>query len=71
MRNTNPNCSNDKCHCNNGEVRILPTGGDSNAILCRDCFDYEMAWRRDRNKDLSEDCKFKLPMWSELGVYTT
>jgi len=52
-----------------GEVRVLPTGGDSNAILCRSCFDREIAYRRERNRELSKDCAFKLPTWDSLKVY--
>jgi hypothetical protein len=65
----NPNCDNDKCRSSTGQVRVLPTGGDGNAILCRACFDYELRWRRERNRELSKDCQFKLPSWDSLKVY--
>jgi hypothetical protein len=65
----NPNCDNDKCRQFNGQVRVLPTGGDSNAILCHTCFDYEIRFRRERNRELSDDCKFDLPSWDSLKVY--
>lgn len=55
--------------CDMGEVRVLPTGGDSNAILCRRCFNREIAFRQDRNRDLAKDCQFQLPAWSTLKVY--
>ncbi len=45
----NPMCDNDKCLSANGEVRLLPTGADSNAILCHACFDHELRFRRDRS----------------------
>lgn len=54
-----------------GEVRVLPTGGDSNAILCRACFCREMDYRRERNQELAPDCQFKLPRWDDLKVYLT
>jgi len=65
----NPNCENDKCMSATGEVRVLPTGADSNAILCWACYKHEMAFRRDRNRELSPDCRFDLPDWSSLKVY--
>lgn len=65
----NPNCDNDKCLSASGEVRLLPTGGESNAILCRVCFEHEIQFRISRNRTLSQDCKFKLPAWTSLAVY--
>jgi len=65
----NDNCDGDKCTSAAGEVRVLPTGGDSNAILCRSCFNHEMQFRRERNQDLADDCKFSLPAWETLRVY--
>lgn len=65
----NPDCDNDKCRSAHGEVRVLPTGGDGNLILCRACFHYELAFRRERNLDLSKDCQFELPEWKSLKVY--
>lgn len=52
-----------------GEVRSLPTGGDSNAILCRRCYEREMIWRRARNRELSADVRFSLPSWDSLKTY--
>lgn len=55
--------------CSSGEVRVLPYTVDGNIILCRSCFEREIAWRIERNRDLSADCKFKLPPWESLRVY--
>ena len=66
----NPNCDGSG-PCMEGEVRVLPTGGDSNAILCPRCYRREMAYRRQRNEDLPPDCQFDLPMWHTLKVYDT
>ena len=64
----NPNC--DGSHCvRPGLVRVLPTGGDSNGILCYHCFVHEIGWRRDRNKTLEESAQFPLPEWQSLRVY--
>lgn len=63
----NPNCDGDKCRSERGEVRVLPTGGDSNAILCRACFDNEIRFRRERNSSVATP--FDLPAWETLKVY--
>ena len=65
----NPNCDGGQCVSGLGEVRVLPTGGDSNAILCRTCYAHEMAFRRERNRELSKDYQFKLPTWESLRIY--
>lgn len=65
----NPNCDNERCRDPNGEIRVLPTGGSSNALLCYTCFLHEMQFRRERNKELAEDCVFDLPKWESLEIY--
>lgn len=69
----NPNCDGSGPCILNGEVRVLPTGGTdgygSNAILCRLCFNREITFRKERNRELSPDCAFKLPTWDSLKVY--
>lgn len=62
----NPNCGGSHCHSRKGEVRLLPTGGDSNAILCRSCFRHEMKYRKER---IAEGVEFDLPKWNDLKVY--
>jgi hypothetical protein len=51
------------------EVRLLPTGGGGNAILCRPHFLKEIAFRKQRNETLSPEDHFSLPRWEELNVY--
>lgn len=68
----NPNCCGGHCLFDEGEVRVLPVGPSpdhGNLILCRYCFEHELNWRRDRNRELAEDCRFKLPAWESLEVY--
>lgn len=65
----NPNCDGAQCRKPTGEVRRLPTGGGSNAILCRWCFQYEIEWRKERNRLLGDDNLFDLPAWGDLEVY--
>lgn len=65
----NPNCDNDKCLKENGEVRVLPIGGSSNAILCKTCFWHEIAFRKERNKELGNAFQFDIPKWEDLKVY--
>ena len=69
MKPHNPNCDGDTCKQSTGEVRVLPSGGDSNLILCYDCFLHEIKFRYERNKELSFDCRFDIPNWLDLKVY--
>jgi hypothetical protein len=62
----NPNCDNIHCTKANGEVRLLPTGGDGNMIVCRSCYEHEMAFRRSFSK---RGVKPDLPSWESLKVY--
>lgn len=66
----NPNCDGNGPH-SVGEVRVLATSEMSNAILCRQCFEKEIAWRKSRNTSrLNPVCeKFELPTWDSLEVY--
>jgi len=65
----NPNCEADYCNESDGEVRLLPSGGDSNSILCHRCYKAEIIWRQDRNRELAVWARFKLPTWESLKVY--
>ena len=68
----NNNCDGDHCAAETGEVRVLPLGKNSyhgNLILCRSCFDHEIRYRRERNTDLTADCRFALPTWESLEDY--
>lgn len=68
---TNPNCDGGHCTSETGQVRVLPTGGDSNAILCRSCYAHEMRFRRERNGSILHPVAvpFDLPEWDNLKVY--
>lgn len=58
--------------CDPGTVRVLPLGSNpdhGNLILCRCCFERELAFRRERNRELAADCAFALPAWESLAVY--
>ena len=63
------NCGGAHCTTNIGEVRTLPTGGDTNAILCFSCYSHEIKWRKERNKELAEFAKFDIPLWNQLKIY--
>jgi len=62
------NCDGSGPHAS-GEVRVMPTGGDGNLILCRHCWNREVEYRRDRNKALGDFAKFALPTWESGKVY--
>jgi hypothetical protein len=68
----NPNCDGDKCTSETGEVRVLPMGKQphhGNLILCQACFNNELNWRRQRNRQLGKNAQFSLPAWNDLQVY--
>lgn len=69
----NPNCDMGRCHSSYGQVRIAPNDADPNgsqAIVCRDCLRLLNAWRRERNRELAEECKYPILQWDSLAVYT-
>lgn len=65
----NNNCDGTHCWAEDGEVRVLPLGGGGNLILCRSCFEYEIRYRKERNKELGTAAQFDLPVWESLKVY--
>ena len=69
MINNNCDCGG-PCYPLNNEVRVLPTGRDSNAILCRAGFNREMMYRRARNMELAKENQFDLPIWNDLEIYS-
>ncbi len=38
-------------------------------ILCWRCHTREIQFRKERNRELSKDCQFKLPTWDSLKIY--
>lgn len=68
MRYKNPNCEGTHCTSNSGEVRLLPTGGDGNAILCRSCFDYEIRERIRHAKEHRQPPSDE-PKWADCKPY--
>lgn len=64
----NPNCDNSKCTSPTSEVRVLPTGGDGNMIICRSCFRYEMAYRTQRKRETGSN-NWHIVTWESLKVY--
>jgi hypothetical protein len=69
VKTANPNCCGSHCRATTGEVQVLPAGGDGNLILCIACFDHELAWRRERNRELEKFAQFRLPSWEACEVY--
>lgn len=65
----NYNCDGDHCTVPDGIIKVLPTGGDSNALLCYSCYLHEMQFRRERNKELCKESQFDLPAWDSLKRY--
>ena len=54
-----------------GEVHVMPIGGDGTLILCRSCWNRELAYRRDRNRSLGDFAKFALPPFETAKEYET
>ena len=62
----NNNCDGANCASPTGQVRLLPAG-DGNIILCRACFNHELRFRCERNREVSN--QFDLPTWDSLKVH--
>lgn len=59
-------CDGSHCTEEHGEIRRLPVGDGTNAILCRSCFDHEMRFRHD---EVMRGIDFSLPAWTSLEIY--
>lgn len=64
-----PDCGGAHCKLDHGEVRVLPTGSESNEILCYHCYANEMRYRVARNKTVEEFAQFDIPLWNNLKIY--
>lgn len=51
------------------ERRVLPFS-NGNLIVCRYCHSREMEWRAVRNATLAKDCRYDLPRWTDLVIYS-
>lgn len=71
---------NTMCDCNHciqpdGEVRLLPTGGDGNMVVCYACYIHEAMSFLERAKEINEGFLYikvgasSLPKWTSLKVY--
>ena len=64
----NPNCCGAGPHWF-GKVKLMPSGGDSNLILCRACWHREITYREGRNRELGVWAHFELPPWYSAKEY--
>ena len=62
----NVNCDGSGPHAA-GTMRLMPTGGGGNLILCRACWQRELEYRRERNCVVASP--FTLPTWEEGEIY--
>jgi hypothetical protein len=46
-------------------IHRLNTGGHSGALLCKEHWNSEMKWRKQRNKTLAKENKFPILKWRE------
>lgn len=66
----NSNCDGQgRNKCTPGQVRVMPSGGDSNLILCKACHHNEILFRLERNLELCKENQFDLPKWKSLKIY--
>lgn len=61
------NC--DYGHQTHQEIRWLPTGPESNALLCYTHFQFEITWRIEQNQHLEDAGGFDLLRWDSLAIY--
>ncbi len=69
LQNHNNNCEGEG-NCVGDVVKVLPIGGEGNAILCFKHFMSEMIFRQERNLELRADCQFSIPLWKNLKTYS-
>ena len=65
----NPNCDGSHCKQETGEVRLYPTGGGGNAILCFACWANENRYNYKRGQETGNPDNFKQINWFEGEVY--
>ena len=56
-----------RCYRENVEVAKLRHSEEphhGNSILCHQCWDYEMSWRKDRNEDLGNFAQYEILSWA-------
>ena len=68
MKKHNNSCDGSDCKSITGIVKYIPLGGGG-LVLCKACYQQEMAWRRERNKELSKENRFDIPAWKSLEIY--
>ena len=69
----NAYCDGGNCTDPNAETRKLPCG-QMNLIVCIDCYNKEIAFRKDRNIQLAKNGKgfgerWDIPEWDSLAIY--
>ena len=69
MKHKNYNCDGSHCTTSVGEVRVYPTGGGSNLILCQSCAAHENRYRYERGRDTGRPADFPQVNWFACAVY--
>jgi hypothetical protein len=64
----NFNCDGSGPHTD-GQVRVMAISSHGNLILCRACWNRELAWRKQRNRELEAFAQFELPAFDAAKVY--
>lgn len=76
----NPLCDGDSDACDIGEVRVLTTNpyicyarkeaiAAGSLVLCRNCYERQMIYRRAVNVRLDVTTRYGVPVWEQLPIY--
>jgi hypothetical protein len=65
----NPGCDGNACKLPGGQLRIMPIYGEESLILCKDCYNAEIEFRKYSNKYLPTSASWDLPDWHSLAIY--
>lgn len=55
--------------CSEGSVKLLPLGGGANLILCKNCWNREMEYRKTRNLSLGTFAQYDIVRWEDGKLY--
>jgi hypothetical protein len=65
----NYNCDGSHCRHDNGQVRVYPTGGGANLILCQACAAQENLYRFHRGFETGRPDDWPQVNWFRCEVY--
>lgn len=69
---SNPSCDSGMCLRPDGELRVFTVSAVGRLVLCQDCFNKEMTWRKHINELMvraGDHDDFPIPEWTKLPLY--